>query len=76
MQHDAKQLLSRINNYIDTHYEDVGPEFADEARKMHYGESDERNIRGTASLGEAKELHDEGIDVFPILPADDKDKLN
>jgi hypothetical protein len=76
LQHDAKQLLSRINQYINTHYEDVGSEFADEARKMHYGEADERNIRGTASLEDAQDLYEEGIDVFPLLPTDDEDKLN
>lgn len=76
LQQDAKQLLSRINQYINTHFEDVGTEFADEARKMYYGESDERNIRGTASLDEAQDLYEEGIDILPILPADDKDKLN
>lgn len=76
LQHDAKQLLTRINQYINTHFEDVGTEFADEARKIYYGDSDERNIRGTASPEEAQDLYDEGIDVFPLLPSDDKDKLN
>lgn len=72
LQNDAQQLLSRINKYISVHFEDVGSGFADEARKMHYGDTEERNIRGSASF----ELYEEGIDVFPILPADDKDKLN
>lgn len=77
LQQDARQLLTRINQYITTHFEDVGQEFADEARKIHYGESEERNIRGTASLDEAQELYEEGIDVFAIPSADDdKDKLN
>lgn len=78
IQHDAQQLLTRINQYINTHFEDVGGEFAEEARKMHYGESDERNIRGIATLEEAHDLYEEGIDVFPIVPSDDddKDKLN
>lgn len=76
LQHDAQQLLTRINQYINTHFDDVGNEFADEARKMHYGESDERNIRGTATLDEAHELYEEGIDIFPIVSDDDKDKMN
>ena len=38
----------------------------EEARKMHYGESEERNIRGKASLEETQELLDEGIDVLPL----------
>ena len=76
IQSDAQQLLSRINKYISAHFEDVGGEFADEARKMHYGEIDERNIRGSATASEAHDLYEEGIDIFPLLPSDDKDKLN
>lgn len=51
--------------------EDVGERFATEARRMHYGEIDQRSIRGRASLAEAVELLEEGIDVLPLpdLPA-------
>lgn len=76
IQNDAQQLLSRINKYISAHFDDVGSAFAEEARKMHYGEIDERNIRGSATLDEAHDLYDEGIDIFPIIPTDDKEKLN
>lgn len=77
IQNDAQQLLSRINKYINSHFENVGDDFADEARKIHYGETDERNIRGSATIDEAHELYDEGIDIFPIITTDDdKDKLN
>lgn len=47
--------------------EDVGDDFAEEARKMHYGETEERGIRGKTSLDEARALLDEGIDVLPLL---------
>lgn len=76
IQSDAQQLVMRINKYINTHFEDVGGEFADEVRKMHYGEADERNIRGTATVDEAHDLFEEGIEIFPVIPSDDKDKLN
>ena len=46
--------------------EDVGERFADEARAMHYGETEHRNIRGQASTREAVELLEEGIDVMPL----------
>lgn len=46
---------------------DVGSRFADEARKMHYGEIEERSIRGKATPQEAQSLVDEGIDVLPFL---------
>ncbi|MFM1908201.1 MAG: hypothetical protein RLZZ591_1878 [Pseudomonadota bacterium] len=46
--------------------EDVGGQFAQEARKMHYGDVPERAIRGQATLHEAAELLDEGIAVIPL----------
>lgn len=46
--------------------EDVGEKFADEARKIHYGESEERGIRGQASAEQARELLEEGIGVLPL----------
>jgi hypothetical protein len=52
--------------------EDVGERFAEEARRMHYGEAEERGIRGRASAEDARALADEGIAVLalPDLPAD------
>ena len=47
--------------------QDVGARFAEEARKMHYGETEERAIRGQATLDEARALVDEGIEVLPML---------
>jgi len=44
----------------------VGDQFADEARKIHYGEADERGIYGEASEQETKELDDEGIEVIKL----------
>lgn len=46
--------------------EDVGERFAEEARRMHYGEVDERNIRGRASREETEALLEEGIPVLPL----------
>ncbi|MBL8286622.1 MAG: DUF1178 family protein [Rubrivivax sp.] len=50
--------------------EDVGPRFAEEARRIHYGEAAERGIRGQASPEEREALRDEGIETFalPIPP--------
>jgi hypothetical protein len=56
--------------------EDVGARFADEARRMHYGEQEARGIRGQTSVREAAELLEEGIDVMPLpLPAALKETL-
>ncbi len=56
--HMARNILANT--------EDVGTQFAQEARKMHYGEADERAIRGQATRDETLELLDEGIDVLPL----------
>jgi hypothetical protein len=50
--------------------EDVGDRFAEEARRIHYGESKNRGIRGDATPQERQALHDEGIEVVAIpVPA-------
>jgi hypothetical protein len=46
--------------------EDVGPRFAEEARRIHYGETPERGIRGQASRSEAEALKEEGIEVMAL----------
>ena len=46
--------------------EDVGQRFAEEARKMHYGESEERGIRGQATPEQTRDLMEEGIAVMPL----------
>jgi hypothetical protein len=61
---------------IMAHTEDVGSQFAEEARKIHYGEAQERGIRGQASHEETLELLDEGIDIMPLpLPKALKEPL-
>ncbi|MBY4594024.1 DUF1178 family protein [Ottowia caeni] len=56
--------------------EDVGERFAEEARRMHYGETDERGIRGQATKEETVELLEEGIAVVPLpVPPGFKDTL-
>ncbi|WP_066270364.1 DUF1178 family protein [Hydrogenophaga palleronii] len=51
--------------------EDVGERFADQARAMHHGEIEPRQIRGQASPQEALELMEEGVEVIalPMVPA-------
>lgn len=56
--------------------EDVGERFAEEARRIHYGESDQRGIRGKASQAETEALLDEGISVLQLsLPEALKGRL-
>jgi hypothetical protein len=65
-----REMLREVRAHVMANTEDVGATFADEARKIHYGETEQRSIRGQASLQEAQALHDEGITVLPlpILP--------
>jgi len=48
------------------HTTDVGDKFADEARRQHYGEAEERGIRGRATPEQTQELLEEGIAVMPL----------
>ena len=49
---------------------DVGDQFAEQVRSMHYGEREAQAIRGQTSLAQARELVEEGIDVLPLLLPD------
>ena len=62
---DAARMLKLISHIVEN-TEDVGRAFPEEARKIHYKESPERQIRGTASPQEVDALRDEGIDVIPL----------
>jgi hypothetical protein len=63
-----RQFMTGLRKYVQENADYVGPNFAEEARKIHYGEAEDRHIYGEASLEEAKELVDEGVDVAPLPP--------
>jgi hypothetical protein len=56
--HLVKQVMANT--------EDVGERFAEDARKIHYGETEERGIRGQASAAETQALLEEGVPVLPL----------
>lgn len=56
-----------VARHVMSHTIDVGAEFADVARSMHYGETEPRGIRGTATPQQTRELVDEGIEAIPML---------
>jgi len=58
--------LAAFIQHVFRHTEDVGPAFAEEARKIHYEEVPRRGIRGVASREETEQLVDEGIAVLPL----------
>ena len=62
----AADAMEKLQKHVEQSCENVGDRFAEEARKMHYGESEERGIYGETSLDEAQELLDEGVDIMPL----------
>jgi len=62
---DAARMLKLISHIVEN-TEDVGRAFPEEARKIHYQESPERHIRGTASPQEVDALRDEGIEIVAL----------
>lgn len=63
---ELRAALRTLREHVMKNAENVGKGFAEEARKMHYGESEERSIYGETDLTEARALVEEGIDVLPI----------
>jgi hypothetical protein len=67
-----RAMIRALHAHVAANTEDVGARFAEEARKIHSGESEDRAIRGRASLAEAIELHEDGIGVMPLPPLPDE----
>jgi len=65
--------LQRLRAEVERNCDYVGSDFAEEARRMHRGDSDRRGIFGEASDSEAEALKEEGIDVarIPWVPPSD-----
>lgn len=61
-----RQKIAELRAQLFANSEDVGQKFADEARKIHYGESEQRTIHGQASSDDARALIEEGIDFMPV----------
>jgi hypothetical protein len=60
--------MTGLRKYVEDNAENVGRDFPEEARKIHYGETEARGIYGEATVQEAKELIEEGVDVAPLPP--------
>src|SRR5271170_400777 len=67
---EAMTLLAELRKQVESECDYVGERFAEEARRIHYGETEQRGIYGEASDEQAKALDDEGIEVkkIPWLP--------
>lgn len=66
------QMMREMRKTVEENAEYVGNRFAEEARKIHYEESDKRGIYGETTAQDAKELIEEGIEIhpLPVLPED------
>ena len=62
------QFAAGLRKYVQENADYVGADFAEEARRIHYGETAERHIYGEATVQEARELIEEGLDVAPLPP--------
>jgi hypothetical protein len=67
---ELRAKLKELRDHLTRNSDYVGGKFAEEARKMHYGEIDHRSIYGEASPDDAKKLHEEGVEFhpLPVLP--------
>ncbi len=63
---ELDRVLEKVRDHVESNCEYVGSEFPEEARKIHYGESEERGIYGKASVEESEELLDEGIEIVTL----------
>jgi hypothetical protein len=63
---DEIPVATALARYLENNFENVGNRFADEATKMHFGEIDHRNIRGTMTPGEEEDLKEEGVQYFKV----------
>ena len=64
----VRQFFTQVRKHVETNADYVGDKFPDEARAIHYGDAEERQIYGEATIAEAKELMEEGIPVLPLPP--------
>ncbi|RDI61858.1 DUF1178 family protein [Microvirga subterranea] len=69
---ELRAMIRAVREHVMQNAENVGRGFAEEARKMHYGEAEERSIYGEADGTEVRSLLEEGIGILPlpVLPDD------
>ncbi|WEX76779.1 DUF1178 family protein [Sinorhizobium numidicum] len=75
MDQAQKETIAKLRELVKSireNAEDVGERFPEEARKIHYGEADQRGLIGKATAEEAVALLEEGIEIapLPVIPDD------
>ena len=61
-----QKVLKEFNDYIHKNFDNVGDKFAEIALRIHHGEEDRRNIRGTTTVSEEATLREEGVQFIKI----------
>jgi len=72
---EVAKAIAKLREHVEKTSDFVGNRFADEARKMHVGDTPERAIHGQASAAEARDLIEDGVPVLP-LPFRPKERSN
>lgn len=76
---EVKEMMARLaemQRRIEDSFDYVGEAFAEEARRIHFGESEERPIYGEVNPAEARELREEGIEIMPLPFPSRRRRLN
>ena len=71
----VSQIMTALRRHVEENFDYVGDDFAEEARRIHYGETEHRDIYGETTLDEAQELIEEGVELAP-LPSQPPNKAN
>ena len=70
---EVLDAVEKVREHVEENCDYVGKEFAEEARKIHYGETEQRGIYGEATDDDNRELLDEGIEIFRLPTAPRRD---
>lgn len=62
----VREVLDQVRQKVEENCDYVGDQFAEEARRIHYGESESRGIYGEATQEETKALLDEGVEIMAL----------
>ena len=60
------EAVGDVRSHVEKNFDNVGDDFAEEAKRIHYGEAEERGIYGNATEEEADSLDEEGVDFFRL----------
>ena len=66
------EMMTALRTHVESNFDNVGDQFAEMARRIHYEEEAPRGIYGQVTADEARELIEEGIDVAPLPVMTDK----